>query len=441
MAKKQSLYYPSEDYLRFVPSDVLSKNKKRPLTQRTSMDYLRFIPQIVLDTRKKKEEEGLSTTTPVVNTIPDFKINLNKYTTPDPVRDLTRFNRDMVGDELSLYDLSIPVSQTVPSIDEQRAADYVRRPLMPTSLYDLGIQYKGTSELPEVDVTAPVITTQKVEATAETPPAEKVLPAGRVLEPRIEPIRTSLATKPIDYTGGRKLTDTDLGIKQASKGGLEPYDYANIASGVLGITGALGSLYGAVNASKQEAVIIPPQAKIEAAKIEDRTAAQKAAGEEDIDKAIRTAAAQQERLGLYGGGLLVGKETEAKNRLAGTLAGMQLQTDAQNAQLEQQANTANQQLEYQRGAANAQLMNRQREFNSSLMSQGISGSLESITSSANSLFQNMITKQTKSEAQQAMAKINEENEINNLINLMNSGMISDTDRALIYKKIKEYYKV
>lgn len=380
MAKKQSLYYPSEDYLRFVPSDVLSKNKKRPLTQRTSMDYLRFIPQNVLDSRKPKEEEGLySVSLPEINVISNM-VNANNKSNDNIV---PNFNID-----LSKYTTPKQSSLKTPKIEVQDDSSYT-----------------------------PVSSNAKQKSSAET---------------------SDFKINMDYYNKGREVS---------LKNGIEPPDgttlpegnskaltAANILSGISGITSAIGGFYGAKNASEMQQYVVPPQAKIEPAKVEDRTSAQKAAGEEDIDKAIRTAAAQQERLGLYGGGILVGKETEAKNRLAGTLAGMQLQTDAQNAQLIQQADAANVQLEQQRGMFNAEKQNEHQFRVSQLVSQGLSGVQESLMSSAGSIAQNLYMKEVADKAAV-------DNEITRLNNLLDSAYVPVTEKAKILERIKQLTSV
>lgn len=178
----------------------------------------------------------------------------------------------------------------------------------------------------------------------------------------------------------------------ATKKGLGVTDYANIASGVLGIAQAASSIYGAKLADKMQPSLMSYHVPIEPELIESNTEALKSAAKESIASQTATARASDRSGGIVDGGrnsVYLAKGMEAENQVAGQIAQMDIQLEAQNTQAKNQAKQFNAQMGMQSDQFNAQTKNQFDQWKSSVVGAGYSNALNGLSGATGAIMNNM----------------------------------------------------
>lgn len=201
-----------------------------------------------------------------------------------------------------------------------------------------------------------------------------------------------------DYTPtGTTTNNNSSGGGLPPSGGMSTTTMSNILTGINTLANVGASIYGAKRINKERPMLASYQALEEPTKIANRSSSIYAAGKEEIDKAVNTARHQQSRFGIADASL-VGKETEAMNRLSGQLSQYMTNIDAQNANIENQFKAQRYQTENQRGQFNAQAQNQFSIYKNQSLSNAMSGISTNVTSGLQSIVDNMSVKDARDTA-------------------------------------------
>lgn len=218
----------------------------------------------------------------------------------------------------------------------------------------------------------------------------------------------------------------------ATKKGFGVTDAANIASGVLGTAQAGMSIYGAKIADKLQPSLMSYQAPIEPELIQSNTEALKSAAKESIASQTATARASDRSGGIVDGGrnsVYLAKGMEAENQVAGQLAQMDMQLEAQNTQAKNQAKQFNAQMGMQSDQFNAQTKNQFDQWKSSVVGAGYSNALDGLQQATGAIINNENLKST-------IAKADIKNEITDLQNQFDT-LPTGKQKLEVYEKLKE----
>jgi len=176
-------------------------------------------------------------------------------------------------------------------------------------------------------------------------------------------------------------------------------DVANILTAANTVGNVVAGIYGAKGISELKPELQPYAPPVEPELIESKTSALYSAGNEKIDKSINTARAMNERNGIINyGGVILGKDIEARNELGANLAQYETSIDQANAQIKNNVNQQNDLNERQRSVNNLSATNQFAMNKAQLQSAAITGISNDITQGTNSIINNANLQLTKKEA-------------------------------------------
>ena len=277
------------------------------------------------------------------------------------------------------------------------------------------------AQSPAMSNAAPFGTTPKAKSNINPSVMQKVFQPSIV-----DTYKKAITQRNADLLNPPEIDDPSI------KKGLGVTDYANIASGVLGIAQAASSIYGAKLADKMQPSIMSYQAPIEPELIQSNTEALKSAAKESIASQTATARASDRSGGIVDGGrnsVYLAKGMEAENQVAGQLAQMDMQLEAQNTQVKNQAKQFNAQMGMQSDQFNAQTKNQFDQWKSSVVGAGYSNALDGLQQATGAIINNENLKST-------IAKADIKNEITDLQNQFDT-LPTGKQKLEVYEKLKE----
>jgi len=217
---------------------------------------------------------------------------------------------------------------------------------------------------------------------------------------------------------------------------------ANIVNGVQAAGSIVAGIMSlkSVNALKPE--LVPQAPTIEAVKVSDSGAQQLAAGQANIDKAMATTRESARRSGnIYSDGIVLSKEMEAQNNLAGQIEGMRTNIEVQNVNMQNQVNQQNAASKARASEMNAQILNN-FQLTKAQMKSGI---LSNITTNVNQNTSGIINNMYGSTMRQEEERVNDEQYLKSMeekISIYNNRDINmfNASKSIYDKQKLEYEK-